>query len=73
MNKFDVHDLLKVILIVLVSLLAWVARGIHTQQADISSRLLIVEKNQIRIMTVMGIDPYSSNPQNRQFSSSLSQ
>lgn len=66
MSRFDVHDLLRGVLIVLLSLLAWVARGIHTQQADISRRLLLVEKNQVKIMTVLGIEPYSSDPQNHQ-------
>ncbi len=73
MNKFNVHDILRAVLIVLVSLLAFYARGIHTQQADISRRLLIVEMNQVRIMTVLGIEPYSSDPQKRQFLSSLTQ
>jgi len=73
MNKFNVHDVLRAVLIVLVSLLAFYARGIHTQQADVSRRLLIVEKNQVKIMTVMGIEPYSLDPQNRAFLSRISQ
>lgn len=72
MNKFNIHDLLRVILVVLLSLLAFFARGIHTQQANISSRLTIVEKNQVKIMTVLGIEPYSYQKQNRQFLSGLS-
>ncbi|KKN29781.1 hypothetical protein LCGC14_0840790 [marine sediment metagenome] len=62
MNKFNVHDILRAVLIVLVSLLAFFARGIHNQQADISIRLRIVEKNQVKIMTVLGIEPYSLDP-----------
>ena len=73
MNKFNVHDILRVVLIVLVSLLAWVARGIHTQQADISGRLLKVEKNQVKIMTVLGIEPYSKDTQNGPVLSRISQ
>jgi len=73
MNKFNVHDVLRAVLIVLVSLLAFFARGIHSQQADISRRLTIVEKNQVKIMTVLGIEPYTSALQKRQFLSSLTQ
>ena len=73
MNKFNIHDLLRAILIVLVSLLAFFARGIHTQQADIASRLRIVEKNQVRIMTVLGIEPFSKDPQNGPVLSRISQ
>ncbi len=73
MNKFNFHDMFKAVLLVLVSLLAFYARGIHSQQADISSRLSIVEKNQVKIMTVLGIEPYSLDPQNRPFLSRISQ
>jgi len=73
MSKIDVHDILRAVLIVLVSLLAFYARGIHTQQADISGRLLKVEKNQVRIMTVLGIEPYSKGPQNGPVLSGISQ
>ncbi len=73
MNKFNIHDILKVVLIVLVSLLSFYARGIHNQQADISRRLRLVEQNQVKIMTVLGIEPYTSTPQKRQFLSSLTQ
>lgn len=72
MNKFNVHDMLRAVLIVLVSLLAFYARGIHSRQADISNRLSIVEMNQVKIMTVMGIEPYSLDPQNRPFLSRIS-
>ena len=67
MSKFDIHDLLRVVLIVLVSLLGLIARGIHTQQADVAMRLRIVEKNQVKIMAVMGIEPYTTKPQNPPF------
>ena len=73
MNKFNVHDILRAVLIVLVSLLAFFARGIHSHQADISNRLSIVEKNQVKIMTVLGIEPYTLDPQNRPFLSRISQ
>lgn len=72
MNRFNIHDIFRMVLIVLLSLLAFFARGIHTQQADISGRLLIVEKNQVKIMTVLGIEPYSLCTQNRQFLAGLS-
>lgn len=73
MNKFNIHDLLRAVLIVLLSLLAWFARDIQSQQADVSRRLTLVEKNQVKIMTVLGIEPYSSNPQSGQFLSDFSQ
>lgn len=60
MNKFDVHDILRAIIIVLLSVLAWVARGIHSQQVDIAKRLRAVELNQAKIMSVLKIEPYSS-------------
>ena len=60
MNKFNIHDLLRVVLIVLLSLLAWFGR-------DISQRLHAVELNQVKIMTVLEIEPYSYYTQNRQF------
>ena len=73
MSRFDVHDILRGVLIVLLSLLAWVARGIHTQQAEISSRLRLVEQNQVRIMTVLGIEPFALKPQNHLFFADFTQ
>lgn len=73
MNKFNVHDVLRALLIVVLSLLAWYARDIHYQQVDISRRLTAVEKNQVKIMTVLGIEPYSLDPQNQQFLSCFAQ
>ena len=73
MNKFNVHDLLRAVLIVLLSLLAWIGRGISAQQVDIARRLHIVELNQAKIMGVLGVEPYSSDEQNRQEAYILSQ
>jgi len=51
------NDIYKSLIVALLSLLAFIANGIHTQQADIASRLRIVELNQARIMERMGVDP----------------
>ena len=65
MNKFNFHDLLRLVLVVLLGLLAWFGR-------DISQRLHVVELNQVKIMTVLEIEPYSLDPQNRQLLSDFS-
>ncbi|MBE3144111.1 MAG: hypothetical protein IMZ61_09345 [Planctomycetes bacterium] len=50
------NDIYKALIVSLLSLLAFIGNGIHTQQTDIASRLRIVEINQARIMDRMGIE-----------------
>lgn len=73
MNKFDVHDILRALIVVLLSLVAWIGSGIHTEQANISERLRVVELNQVKIMAVLGIEPHVSDPENGPIVSGLSQ
>ena len=51
------NDVYKSLIVMLLSLLAFIANSIHTQQVDIAGRLRLVELNQARIMERMGIDP----------------
>jgi energy-converting hydrogenase Eha subunit H len=60
MNKFNVHDVVRALIVVLLSLLSWIGLEIRTEQANIAKRLHAVELNQVKIMAVMGIEPYSS-------------
>ena len=53
------NDIYKTLIVALLSLLAFIGNGIHTQQTDIASRLRIVELNQARIMDRMGIEAAS--------------
>jgi len=71
--KIKAGDILRVLIIALLSVLAFIARGIYTQQADIARRMHIVELNQAKIMTVLGIEPYSSDTKNQHFLSGISQ
>lgn len=64
MNKFKGTDLLRGLIVVLLSLVAWIGSGIHTEQANISDRLRSVELNQVKIMAVLGIEPHAKDPQN---------
>ena len=73
MNKFNVHDILRAILIVLLSLVAWIGRGIHTQQADIDRRLRVVELNQAKMMGVMGVEPCALESGKQRYTFSFSQ
>ena len=57
MIHIDRNDIFKTLIVVLLSLLAFIGKGIHTQQTDISCRLRIVELNQARIMERMGVKP----------------
>lgn len=51
------NDIYKSLIVALLSLLAFIGNGIHTQQTDIASRLRVVELNQARIMERLGVDP----------------
>jgi len=55
------NDIYKTLIVALLSLLAFIANSIHTQQVDIAGRLRTVELNQARIMERMGIDPIVAN------------
>jgi len=57
--------------IALLSLVAWIGTGIHTQQADIAERLRTVELNQAKMMGVMGVEPSSQAEQDKRYAFSL--
>ena len=67
MNKFNVHDVLRSILIVLLSLVAWIGRDIHAQQANVAQRLRVVELNQAKMMGVMGVEPCALDTEKQRF------
>lgn len=50
-------DILRVLMVALLSILAWIGKDIYTQQAKIAERLRVVELNQAKMMGVMGIEP----------------
>ena len=57
MTVISRNDFYKSLIVALLSLLAFIGNGIHTQQTDIASRLRTVELNQARLMERLGIDP----------------
>ena len=65
------NDIYKSLIVALLSLLAFIGNGIHTQQTDIASRLRIVEINQARIMERMGIEVASDQLGSQRFSLQL--
>ena len=73
MNKFNVHDLLRAVIVVLLSLVAWIGSDIRAEQTNIAKRLHAVELNQAKIMAVMGIEPYSADPKTGLIVSGFSQ
>ncbi len=73
MNKFNVHDVLRAILIVLLSLVAWIGRDIHAQQTNVAQRLRVVELNQAKMMGVMGVEPCALDTENERYTFSISQ
>lgn len=57
MNKLNIHDVLRALMIALLSLVAFIGRDIYTQQASVAERLRCVELNQAKMMGVMGVEP----------------
>lgn len=49
-------DIFRTLIAVVLSLLAFICNSIRTEQADLGSRLRIVELNQARIMERMGVE-----------------
>lgn len=71
--KIKVGDILRALIVALLSITAFIGRDIRNQQVDVSQRLHKVELNQAKIMTVLGIEPYSSQTQIDRFLASFSQ
>ena len=59
MPRINHDDVFRIIVSIILSLLAYIGQGIKTEQADISSRLRLLEINQARIMDRMGIEAAS--------------
>lgn len=72
MNKFDVHDILRAVIIALLTLLSWIASQIHSEQVNIANRLRDVELNQAKIMAILQIEPHSSSNETGLFLSDFS-
>ena len=72
MNKFNHHDLLRLLLAALLSVLAWIGLEIRAEQVNIANRLRLVELNQAKIMTVLGINPDPREPKTAEILSDYS-
>jgi len=59
MPRINHDDVFRIIVSIILSLLTYIGQGIKTEQADISSRLRLLEINQARIMDRMGIEAAS--------------